>query len=218
MVSIGDMAPNLSVSEWVQGNPTNLDAHRGKAILVEVFQVNCPGCFLYGLPEAIEVSVKHRNEDLTVIGLATAFEDFDKNNLENLQKLIQTGEVVGETLRALEEHEWLEGKTLRYKIPFPVAMDRLVPGQILNIEKKVEAIIKTEIPNFERISYGEQARITKRIQDYLLQREIVPETFESYDMKGTPTSLLIDKNGILRYKIFGQPGKLEKSVREILAE
>lgn len=218
MTGINDQAPNLKISEWVQGAPAEIEGNRGKVILVEVFQINCPGCFLYGLPEAIEVYAKHRNESFLAIGLATAFEDFDRNNLENLRKIVHTGEAVGETLRALKEHGWLDGNKLRYKIPFPVAMDRLVSGHAVRIEDRMEAIVKTEIPNFERISYGEQTRIKKRIQDYLLQREIVPETFEAYAMNGTPTSLLIDKKGILRYKIFGSAGKLEKLVRELLAE
>ena len=47
---IGKKAPNLKVSEWVQGNNTNLDQHNGNVVLVEVFQVNCPGCFMYGIP------------------------------------------------------------------------------------------------------------------------------------------------------------------------
>ena len=52
---IGDRAPNLSVSEWVQGRPTNIDKESGNVVLVEVFQVNCPGCFIYGIPQAVEM-------------------------------------------------------------------------------------------------------------------------------------------------------------------
>ena len=48
-------APNLHVSEWVQGLPTNIDKNIGKVVLIEVFQVNCPGCFMYALPNAIEI-------------------------------------------------------------------------------------------------------------------------------------------------------------------
>ena len=49
---IGAKAPNFKVSDWVQGLPTNIDKLIGNIIVIEVFQVNCPGCFLYGLPQA----------------------------------------------------------------------------------------------------------------------------------------------------------------------
>ena len=211
-------APNLKISEWVQGNPTNLDQLRGKVVLVEVFQVNCPGCFLYGIPEAIEVYAKYRKEPLTVLGLATAFEDFDKNNLDNLKKLLTTGEVVGETLSALQKHDWLNGNKLRYKIPFPVAMDNLVSHDAEHLDQKVNKIIEHEIPKFDRLSYGEQMRIRNRIRDYVLHQELTAETFETYGMNGTPTSLLIDKEGRLRHQLFGTTGKLDKLVKMLLAE
>lgn len=211
-------APNLKVSEWVQGSPTNIDTHRGKVVLVEVFQVNCPGCFLYGLPEAIEVYAKYRNDKFAAIGLSTAFEDFDKNNLENLKKLLTSGEVVGETLSTLQKHDWLDGNKLRYKIPFPVAMDNLVSREAEHVDQKVIKIIEHEIPQFERLSYGEQMRIRNRIRDYVLHQEFTAETFEEYAMNGTPTSLLIDKVGNLRYQLFGTTGKLDKLVKQLLAE
>ena len=88
---IGSPAPNLQVSSWVQGKPTNIDSEKGNVVLVEVFQVNCPGCFLYGIPEAIDIYKKYKEKGLAVLGLATAFEDFDKNNLENLQALVSNG-------------------------------------------------------------------------------------------------------------------------------
>lgn len=217
-IKLNSPAPKLSVSEWVQGDPTNIDAHRGNVILVEVFQVNCPGCFLYGLPEAIEVSAKYRAEPFTALGLATAFEDFDKNNLENLKKLVETGEVVGETLNTLKKRDWLDGNKLRYKIPFPVAMDNLVSHDAEHVDQKVIKIIEHEIPKFERFSYGEQMRIRSRIRDYVLQQEYTAETFENYVMNGTPTSLLIDKKGNLRHQLFGTTGKLDKLVKELLVE
>ena len=35
--------------------PTNVDKLFGNIVVIEVFQVNCPGCFLYGLPQAISI-------------------------------------------------------------------------------------------------------------------------------------------------------------------
>ena len=114
VATIGAKAPNLDVSTWVQGKPTNIEGEKGNVVLVEVFQVNCPGCFLYGIPEAIDIYRKYRDRGLTVLGLATAFEDFDKNNLENLQKLVTTGEVIGETYRAFSSSGQLSGLATSY--------------------------------------------------------------------------------------------------------
>ena len=105
---IGKKAPNLKVSEWVQGNNTNLDQHNGNVVLVEVFQVNCPGCFMYGIPESIEIFNKYKSKDVSVLGMATAFEDFDKNTLKNLELLVETGKVVGETEKMLGQYGQLE--------------------------------------------------------------------------------------------------------------
>ena len=107
VAKIGAKAPNLKLSTWVQGRTTNIDEEKGNVVLVEVFQVNCPGCFLNGIPEAIDIYNKFKDRGVTVLAVATAFEDFDKNNIENLLKLVGTGEVIGETYRALAQHDFL---------------------------------------------------------------------------------------------------------------
>src|ERR671921_6936 len=139
-VRIGNKAPNLKVSEWVQGKPTNIDKEINNVILVEVFQVNCPGCFIYGIPDAIEIYRKYNKRNVTVLGIATAFEDFDKNTLENLKLLLFTGEVIGETRNALSQ----------------------------------------------------------------------------YGLRGTPSSILIDKNGIVRQINFGAKGSLDDVIKDLL--
>ena len=81
-VKIGEKAPNFGVSDWVQGAPTNFDQEKDHIVLLEVFQVNCPGCFMGAIPDAIKIYEKYKDEGVRVLGLATAFEDFDKNNLD----------------------------------------------------------------------------------------------------------------------------------------
>ena len=88
---VGSRVPNFAVSEWVQGAPTNFDQELDHIVLLEVFQVNCPGCFMHAIPEAISVYNKYKDNGVRVLGLATAFEDFDKNTLENLRLLAETG-------------------------------------------------------------------------------------------------------------------------------
>jgi len=123
---LGQKAPNLKISKWVQGLETNFDQEKDHIVVVEVFQVNCPGCFLNSIPEMIDIYNKYREEGVKVLGVATAFEDFDKNTLENLEMLLKTGEVIGETKKAFEQYGKLVDGKLPYKIPFPVAMDSLI--------------------------------------------------------------------------------------------
>ena len=148
-VQIGQKAPNLKVSKWLQGMDTNLDKQNDNIVVVEVFQVNCPGCFMYGIPESIEIYNKYKSEGVSVLGMATAFEDFDKNTLENLQLLLETGETIGETKKMLSQYGESGGDKISYKIPYPVAMDSLIKQSGEASKEKMDSLIKNQIPNFD---------------------------------------------------------------------
>jgi hypothetical protein len=217
--TIGNKAPNLQVSTWVQGKPTNIDNEKGNVVLVEVFQVNCPGCFLYSIPETIDIYRKYKDKGLTVLGLATAFEDFDKNNLENLQKLINTGEVIGETYRAFSSTGQLKDENkLPYRIPFPVAMDMLIKYSGPLTQSKIMDFIESNVPSFR--SYPEKDRqvLIERVKQYLQSKQYSAKTFEEYALRGTPSVILIDRKGILRGTYFGSNGYLEGAVEELIGQ
>ena len=218
VVRIGEKAPNLRVSKWVQGIPTNIDKEKDNVILVEVFQVNCPGCFLYGIPEAIEMYNKYHKDGLTVLGVATAFEDFDKNTLENLELLLTTGETIGDTLNALGQYGHLNGTKLLYKIPFPVVMDSLKKTSENLSQEKIMEVVDANIPNFDSYSQEQKDELIERIKQYLRSKEYSAETFEEYALRGTPSSILIDKKGMLRDVSFGQNGLLESRIQSLLNE
>jgi thiol-disulfide isomerase/thioredoxin len=219
VAKIGSKAPNLQVSTWVQGKPTNIDKERGNVVLVEVFQVNCPGCFLYGIPEAINIYKRYKDKGLTVLGVATAFEDFDKNNLQNLEKLVTTGEVIGETYRALAQYGQLkDGNKLPYRIPFPVGMDMLKKesGQIT--DSKIMDVIESNVPEYRSYSEKDRQIMMERVRQYLMSKEYSAKTFEEYALRGTPSSILVDRKGILRSTFFGSNGILEGAIEELLNE
>ena len=215
---IGEKAPNLKVSKWVQGMPTNIDKEKDNVVLVEVFQVNCPGCFIYGIPASIELYNKYHKDGLTVLGVATAFEDFDKNTLEHLELLLTTGETIGDTLNALGQYGKLSGTKLLYKIPFPVAMDSLKKSSESLSQEKIMEIVDANIPNFDSYSPEQKAELIERVKQYLRSKEYSAETFEEYALRGTPSSILIDKKGILRDVSFGQNGLLESRIQSLLNE
>lgn len=216
-VRIGNKAPNLKVFEWVQGKPTNIDKEINNVILVEVFQVNCPGCFIYGIPDAIEIYRKYNNRNVTVLGIATAFEDFDKNTLENLKLLLFTGEVIGETRNALSQYgQLIEGKKLPYKIPFPIAMDSLKKESNVFTEGTVMDFIESNVPDFRSYSESDKSVLINRAKQYLKAKQYSAETFEEYGLRGTPSSIIIDKNGIVRQINFGAKGSLDDVIKDLL--
>lgn len=218
-VKAGSPAPELKVSEWVQGGPISLKDYQGKVVVVEVFQVNCPGCFIYGIPEAIDTYQKYKNNGVVVLGLATAFEDFDKNTLENLKLLLQESKVIGETLTTLSYQNKLlnEGK-LSYNIPFPVGMDMLLKERLPIEGKRIMEFVNANVLDFELYHQKDKDQIISRVKSYLETKPYSPVTFEEYALKGTPSTIFIDKKGILRESAFGSTGLMATTVEKLLSE
>tara|TARA_Y100000588_G_scaffold152186_1_gene166291 strand:+ start:46 stop:735 length:690 start_codon:yes stop_codon:yes gene_type:complete len=218
MVAVGEKAPNLKLGKWVQGMETNFDKEGDNVKLVEVFQVNCPGCFMYSMPEVINIYQKYKEEGLTVFGVATAFEDYDKNTLENLEMLLTTGEVVGDTKQALSQYGQLNDGKLQFKIPYPVAMDSLIKETGEPSVEKMTAFIKNQLPNFDSQPEDYKQQIFGRVKEYFKSKEYSAETFEMYSLQGTPSTILVDRKGILRDVSFGQAAGLDSMIQKLLSE
>tara|TARA_B110000014_G_C20109682_1_gene584331 strand:+ start:141 stop:797 length:657 start_codon:yes stop_codon:yes gene_type:complete len=218
MVTIGEKAPNLKLGKWVQGMDTNIDGEGDNVKLVEVFQVNCPGCFMHSIPEIINIYNKYKMEGLSVFGVATAFEDYDKNTLENLEMLLTTGEVVGDTKQALTQYGQLDNGKLQFKIPYPVAMDSLVKEGGEPSMEKMTSFINQQIPNFESQPEEYKNQIYARVKEYYKSKKYTAETFEMYSLQGTPSTILVDRKGILRDVSFGSTANLEAMVQKLLNE
>ncbi|MBT3415560.1 MAG: TlpA family protein disulfide reductase [Nitrospina sp.] len=217
MPLVDSPAIDLDIEEWVLGPSSNISNELGKPILVKVFQVNCPGCFSHGIPEILEIRNKFIDSPLLIWGLATAFEDFHLNNSENLKKLLDSGEVVGETLEVLGAKGLLNNNRLDYSISFPVALDNVVPYQPSDYLLEAQKFIKRDFPQFDSFPVKNQKLISGQVMTYLKQKKFEAKTFEAYQLKGTPSTLLIDKKGILRGKWFGSGYDLEAEVEKLLS-
>ena len=216
---IGSLAPKIKVSEWVQGKPIDTTQEKGNVVVVEVFQVNCPGCFLYGIPQIIDLFRLHREDPVTIFGLATAFEDYDKNTLDNLRLLLSTGEVIGETLRALREYGQLRpGNKLPYSIPFPVAMDLVVKETFPVTDSRIKDFIESNVEGYRSYSERDKLDILERVRQYLNTKKYSAKTFEEFSLRGTPSTIIIDKNGRLRNTVFGASSDLEKVIQNLIQE
>ena len=131
-------APELAVTRWFNtlDNPTLAD-FRGEVVVIETFQMLCPGCVSHGLPQAKRIQ-QNFGDDVTLLGLHTVFEHHDAMTPVSLEAFL---------------HE--------YKITFPVGVDAHAPGAT------------------------------------------TPITMSRYQLRGTPSLVVIDRAGSIRLSAFG---------------
>ncbi len=130
---------DLIVSEWLNTErPLSLTALRGKVVVVEAFQMLCPGCVTHGLPQAQTVQRIFPGSEVAVIGLHSVFEHHAAMTPVSLKAFL---------------HE--------YRITFPVAVDMPGDGPL-------------------------------------------PRTMALFQLQGTPSLLIFDRDGALRAHHFGQ--------------
>ena len=122
------MAIQLKIDRVLQGS-FDLKALN----LLFVFQVNCPGCFIYGFPLINKLYWKYRESGLNVLGLSTAFEDFEYNTAANTELLLTQKQTVGATRQAL-------GEDYAQAIDFPIAIDQLTTGTALATPANIELV------------------------------------------------------------------------------
>jgi hypothetical protein len=74
-VHVGELVPELSVSDWLNARqPIRLAELRGRVVVLEAFQMLCPGCAQAGLPQLMRVHEEFASAGVAVLGLHTVFE------------------------------------------------------------------------------------------------------------------------------------------------
>lgn len=145
MTRTPQILPEWSVSRWFNTRaPLSLGGLRGRVVVIEAFQMLCPGCVSHGLPQAGKVAAMFRSEDVAVVGLHTVFEHHDVQGRDAA----------------------LEAFLHEYRISFPVGVDAREEG----------------------------ARL--------------PTTMARYGLRGTPSILIVGRDGVLRAHEFGQVAEL----------
>lgn len=132
------LAPPLLTSDWLNSTrPLDIDDFRGRVLVIEAFQMLCPGCVTHGLPQAQRIAQAFPSDQLAVIGLHTVFEHHE----------------------AQGSREALAAFAYEYRLSFPIGIDR--------------------------------------------QDGDLPQTMTAYGMQGTPTLVVIDRDGFRRFQRFG---------------
>lgn len=137
-------APELAVSRWFNtSEPIELKTLRGKVVVIEAFQMLCPGCVSHGLPQAQRIVALFPRDQVAVLGLHAVFEHHAGMTPVSLEAFI---------------HE--------YRLTFPIGVDEAGTDHI-------------------------------------------PRTMEAYRLRGTPSLVIIDRNGMVRANHFGQVSDLQ---------
>lgn len=102
MAAAAQLMPEWQVERWFNTPaPLSLASLRGRVVVLEAFQMLCPGCVSHGLPQAQRVQRLFPADEVAVVGLHTVFEHHDAMTPVALQAFL---------------HE--------YRIAFPVGVDR----------------------------------------------------------------------------------------------
>jgi len=138
------VAPELMISQWFNTQtPISLSNLLGKVVVIEAFQMLCPGCVSHGLPQVQQIAAIFPADKVKVLGLHCVFEHHAAMTPVSLQAFI---------------HE--------YRLSFPVGVDKA----------------------------GSNG---------------TPLTMAAYQLRGTPSLIMIDQTGHLRTNHFGQVNDLQ---------
>ncbi len=86
--------PEFTTSRWINtADKRTLKGEKGKVVVVAVFQMLCPGSQKYGLPQAMRLSEAFSDDEVTVYGLHMAFENFDKQTPDLVEKYLRENDI-----------------------------------------------------------------------------------------------------------------------------
>jgi peroxiredoxin len=149
-------APEWEMESWLNTDaPIKLADLRGKVVVLHAFQMLCPGCIHYGVPQAQKVHDFFSQEDVVVIGLHSVFENHEAMTRRSLETFA---------------HE--------FRLSFPIGVDQRDGA------------------------------------------DPIPITMQRYGLRGTPSLVLIDRQGRIRKQSFGPEDdmKLGAEIATLLCE
>ncbi len=184
---------HLHIQKLLQGNFQLMEIN-----IAFVFQVNCPGCFMYGIPLVNDLFEKF-NKEIGFIGVSTAFEDFNLNTEANTLQLLKTGKLIGETAKYFDR---IGVKKFAGKISFPVAFDVLKPANEFLTKENIRAVCNRN-HGVVFLSSEKQKTMLMRVKTYYSTYSFIAETFTLNQLQGTPSFIIFDNQYNLLQSFFG---------------
>ncbi|MGE0055579.1 MAG: TlpA disulfide reductase family protein [Hyphomicrobium sp.] len=86
--------PEFTADRWFNADgQTTLKGHKGKVVVVAVFQMTCPGSGRYGLPQAMRLRHAFSPDEVAVMGLHMAFERFEEQSPEKVEAFLKENHI-----------------------------------------------------------------------------------------------------------------------------
>ena len=83
-------APELVVSEWVNKDPGSLKNMQGKVVVIDFFQMWCPGCSSFAIPLMFHLEDKYKErDDIVFLSVHTVFEGHAYQTPDDLKEFIE---------------------------------------------------------------------------------------------------------------------------------
>lgn len=116
-VQAATKAPEWHVSEWINGGGGTLSSKQGKVLVIDFFQMWCPGCNNFSIPLVKRWHKKYAEQiaagQLEIISIHTVFEGHDMQSPQRLRRFLKrkgirhtvgidlhmSGEMVPETMK-----------------------------------------------------------------------------------------------------------------------
>ena len=87
---IGMKSPEPMILEWLNGKGQPLSSYRGKVVVMEFFQLWCPGCNKFSIPLMKEWSNKFKdNKNFILISIHTVSEGHSFQSPNRLRKFVK---------------------------------------------------------------------------------------------------------------------------------
>jgi hypothetical protein len=83
-------------------------------------------------------------------------------------------------------------------------------------ENDIMDFIYSNIENYRSYSESDKRIIFERVKHYLKNKQYSAQTFEEYGLQGTPSSILVDRKGILRNVSFGANNHLNELIQQLI--
>lgn len=93
--SSDNQAPEWVISEWINSSGLTLEGLRGKVVVIDFFQLWCPGCNKFSGP-LMEKWYRHYGDrhDIQMVGIHTVFEGHSQQTPKRLRQYVKEKNII----------------------------------------------------------------------------------------------------------------------------